>query len=207
MLSSKLNRVFTDPEDIPLDGGGLRYYPQYIVEPDQLYDQLRDDVDWQQPALDVYGKRHLTPRLVAFVGDPGIEYRYSGHRHCALPWPAQVRHLREKIAEDTGFDFNCALLNYYRNGDDCMGYHSDDEISLGGAPCIASLSLGCGRDFLMTPKGVKAKSRKIYLASGSLLLMLPPTQRNWQHALPARKGLVQGRINITFRKVILSVEE
>jgi len=207
MSTSKLSPVFIEPEHIPLAGGGLHYYPQYIAEPDPLYEQLRENIPWQQPILDIYGRRHLTPRLVAFVGDSGLSYRYSGHRHYADVWPPEVLALRERIADDTGYDFNCALLNYYRNGEDSMGYHSDDEASLGSDPCVASLSLGCGRDFLLKPKGLKTKSRKIHLASGSLLLMLPPTQRHWQHALPVRKGLAQGRINITFRKVVLSLAD
>tara|TARA_R110001599_G_scaffold29107_3_gene99916 strand:+ start:20927 stop:21520 length:594 start_codon:yes stop_codon:yes gene_type:complete len=197
--------VFIEPEYIPLAGGALSYHPEYVEDSDGLYAQLRDEVHWQQPVLEIHGRRHHTPRLVAFVGEQGLVYRYSGHQHCAEAWPPQVVWLRDKIAETTGYHFNCALLNYYRDGNDSMGYHSDDEASLGEAPCIASISLGCGRDFLLKPKGARSKSRKIHLAAGSLLLMLPPTQQNWQHALPVRRGLAQGRINITFRKVLSSL--
>ena len=206
-LTSKSSHVFTEPEHISLAGGELHYYPRYIESAEACYTQLRDSIDWQQPALEVYGRRHLTPRLVSFVGDAGLGYRYSGHYHRAAPWPPSVLALRDKIANDSGYAFNCALLNYYRDGNDCMGYHSDDEPSLGPDPCIASLSLGCSRDFLLKPKRVKAKSHKINLDSGSLLLMLPPTQQHWQHALPVRRGHMQGRINITFRNVLLSPRE
>jgi len=199
--------MFFGPEHIPLENGGLSYYPQYIDDPDTLYQLLRDNTPWQQPELEVYGRRHVSPRLVAFIGDVGVSYRYSGYQHIAQPWPDVLSALRDKIVIDTGYEFNCALLNYYRNGNDRMGYHSDDEPVLGRDPCVASLSLGCARDFMLKSKINKRPAQKINLASGSLLLMLPPTQRYWQHALPVRKGLAHGRINITFRKVLLSPQD
>jgi alkylated DNA repair dioxygenase AlkB len=193
--------VFFEQEHIPLSGGGLDYYPAYINEPEQLLTELRDQVEWQQPELQVYGRRHPSPRLVSFVGDPGISYHYSSFCHQANAWPAALQELRRRIEIDTGYRFNCGLLNYYRDGRDCMGYHSDDEPALGSSPCVASVSLGEVRDFCLKPK-TGGKAQKIALASGSLLLMLPPTQEHWLHALPARKTQSGGRINITFRHII-----
>ena len=45
--------------------------------------------------------------------------------------------------------FNSVLANLYRDGRDCMGWHSDDEPELGPAPVIASVSLGATRRFVL----------------------------------------------------------
>ncbi|CAA0108527.1 alpha-ketoglutarate-dependent dioxygenase AlkB family protein [Zhongshania aliphaticivorans] len=194
--------MFSGIQHIPLVGGGLDYYADYLADPQSLFAELRDGIAWQQALVTVYGREHITPRLVNFVGDVGLSYQYSGVSHATAPWPNAVRALRDQLLVDTGFDFNCALLNYYRDGNDCMGYHSDDEPELGRAPCIASISLGAERDFCFKPKSGATKMQKLNLASGSLLVMLPPTQQHWQHALPVRKGVAQGRINLTFRKLV-----
>src|SRR5690554_4141096 len=108
-------------EDIELPGGTLRYYPNFVDQTGAVLAALRDGIDWQQPELSLFGRRHKAPRLVSFVGEPGLSYRYSGHRHLALPWPAVLVPIRERLAA-LGWQFNCALLNYYRNGQDSMGY-------------------------------------------------------------------------------------
>ncbi|WP_372862054.1 alpha-ketoglutarate-dependent dioxygenase AlkB [Spongiibacter sp.] len=191
--------------DINLLGGQLHYQPEFVSAADTLYRVLRDSVAWQQPVLRIYGRQRPTPRLVSFVGDPGLSYRYSGQCHHSADWPAGVAALRERLANEFQLRFNCALLNYYRDGGDSMAWHSDDETELGTSPAIASISLGERRDFRFRPKprGAAAgqPAQTIALEHGSLLLMLPPTQANWQHCVPRRVGC-GGRINITFRQLI-----
>ncbi|AKH69703.1 alkylated DNA repair protein [Spongiibacter sp. IMCC21906] len=191
---------------IKLNGGELIYRPNYVSDDEHLFQQLQSQLNWQQPELQLFGRRHKTPRLVAFVGDSGVAYQYTGHLHTAAPWPKSLDNLRDQLGRDYGFEFNCALLNYYRNGDDSMGYHSDDEAELGSAPVVASISLGGARDFLLRSKNTEQRDpQKIMLESGSLLLMLPPTQRFWQHALPKRKRQDRPRINLTFRQILTTI--
>lgn len=47
---------------------------------------------------------------------------------------------------------NSVLLNYYRDGHDSVAWHSDDEMSMGVCPTIASISLGEIRRFDMKRK-------------------------------------------------------
>ncbi len=193
------------PGYIALAGAELVYQADFVADPNALYRALRENVDWQQPKLHIFGRWRLTPRLVSFVGDPGLSYRYSGQSHRATVWPTGLAELRERLAKEYQCEFNCALLNYYRDGRDSMGWHTDNEPELGPSPTIASISLGDCRDFRLRPKpgGIAAEEapQTIALQHGSLLLMLPPTQAHWQHSLPRRveRG---GRINITFRQII-----
>jgi alkylated DNA repair dioxygenase AlkB len=57
-----------------------------------------------------------------------------------------------------GSSFNSLLLNRYKGGNDYVGWHADDEKLYGPTPEIASLSLGCDRDFVLKKKPSK-KSR------------------------------------------------
>ena len=188
-------------ETIPLVDGELVYLADYVADPDALKAALLALPGWYQPQLQVFGKYHATPRRVHFVGDAGVQYRYSGHLHRAEGWPPGLAALRDRLEEDCGERFNCALLNHYRDGNDTMGYHSDDEPALGDNPTVASVSLGAERDFALKPKR-GGRAQTLPLASGALLLMLPPIQRYWRHALPKRAGVDAERVNITFRRII-----
>lgn len=136
------------------------------------------------------------------------------------PIPSCLAQLQNMTEASTGQNFNFCLVNYYANGSDSISYHSDDERFLGADPAIASFSLGAKRDFLMKHKPLKvdantqqtgggalpdAKSLKLTLASGDMVLMRGRTQANWLHSIPKRKGgeSDKGRINITFRKAMV----
>lgn len=64
-----------------------------------------------------------------------------------LQWPPLLQRLRQAVSQRCGCSFNSLLCNLYRDGHDSIGWHSDDEASLGHRPTIASLSLGDTRVF------------------------------------------------------------
>jgi alkylated DNA repair dioxygenase AlkB len=52
----------------------------------------------------------------------------------------------EKVAS---VQFNSVLMNWYRDGDDYLNWHADDEKELGVNPAIASVNFGATRDFVI----------------------------------------------------------
>jgi len=166
---------------------------------------LQAEVPWKQEAITLYGRRHPLPRLTCWMADPGCGYRYSGLSNVIEPWSPATAELRLALEQLTGWRFNSLLLNRYRDGRDAMGWHADDEPELDPAAPIASLSLGAARDFRLRPRprpaSAPGKPFNLELAHGDLLLMEPPTQLWWQHALPRRLRLQQERLNLTFRVV------
>ena len=56
--------------------------------------------------------------------------------------PAVLDAMRKRLTAQLQIPFNALLVNLYRDGQDCMGWHSDDEKELGQQPTIASISLG-----------------------------------------------------------------
>jgi len=167
-----------------------------------LLQRLIDEVPWRSESIVLWGRKHLQPRLTAWYGDADARYRYSGINLEPLPWSSTLAQIKGRI-ECFGGEFNSVLLNFYRDNNDSMGNHSDDEPELGDEPRIASVSLGQERTFVMRHKSRRDLSPvRLRLRSGSLLLMQGPTQRFWTHAIPKESVRCGPRINLTFRRIL-----
>ena len=152
----------------------------------------------------VWGKSFSQPRLIAWYGDEGNDYTYSGIHMNPLPWTPELLDLKVRVEAVSGESFNSVLLNYYRDHRDSMGMHSDDEPELGKRPIIASLSLGEERTVIFKHKLRKdLKPVRMRLESGSLLLMKGQTQQYWKHGIGKESQPCGSRVNLTFRRILL----
>jgi alkylated DNA repair dioxygenase AlkB len=186
---------------LPKDGE-VYYLPDFFskLESEKLFTVLLNEIEWQQDEVMMFGKRIVTQRRMAWYGDQGKPYRYSGILRAPKPWTGTLQEIQHFINTTFQTSLNACLLNLYRNGEEGMGWHSDDEPELGKEPIIASLSLGAERAFDFKHKDSDYKQR-IYLQNGSLLLMKGATQKHWKHALPKSKKVLAPRINLTFREI------
>jgi len=150
----------------------------------------------------MFGRELRQPRLTAWYGDPGTHYRYSGLELTPKMWHPLLADLRVRLEQTLDVTFNSVLANAYRNGQDSMGWHSDNEPELGECPTIASVSLGANRRFSLRPKA-SGPSHSMVLENGSLLIMQGDCQARWKHALPKTAKPVGLRINLTFREIRL----
>ncbi len=181
---------------LPCDGAAL-FMPDFIArsEAEQLLQYLQSTIPWREETLTIYGKTHLSPRLVCWFGDHA--YSYSGTRHNPVPWLPELLDLKQRAEIASGAKFNSVLANLYRDGRDSVGWHADDERNMGEV--IASVSLGAARNFRMRHKARKVPSLGVTLTSGSLLVMGEGMQQYWEHAIPKTAKPVGPRINLTFR--------
>jgi len=185
---------------IPIEDGELAMLTRMPLpaSTDAVLAQLIRETPWRAETITVYGKRYLQPRLTAWYGEAG--YTYSGLTLAPMPLTALLAELRATVEGLTGHRYNSVLLNYYRDGQDSMGMHSDDEPELGPAPAIASLSLGATRTFILRHKTSK-RTVKLDLTDGSLLLMAGPLQTHWLHGINKTVKSLSARLNLTFRYV------
>lgn len=167
----------------------------------RLFDELRAAVPWQQHDVTVFGRTYRQPRLVAWYGDPGRTYSYSGLTLIPSPWIAPILELKALCQELGGATFNSALLNLYRDGDDTVGWHSDDEPAFGREPVIASVSLGAVRRFDLRHKRSRG-TVTVDLPPGSVLVMSGRCQAEWSHRVPRSRRVTEPRINLTFRRIV-----
>ena len=149
----------------------------------------------------MYGKTSLIPRLTSWIGDPGKEYSYSGVCMRSKPWTPSLLNIKSRIEPIAQTKFNSVLLNLYRNGDDCVAWHSDDEPELGVNPIIGSVTFGEARPFQLKNKNNPARKHEILLGHGDFLLMKRKTQAAWLHQVPRRKSLTEPRVNLTFKVI------
>lgn len=171
------------------------------VEADRLLDECAAGLPWTVHRVRLFGREQPSPRLSCWLGDPGAVYRYSGSRHVPHPWTPGLARLRDRLQALLGCPFNSLLANLYRDGNDAMGLHSDDEPELGRLPVIASLSLGGTRRFRLKHRETPVIQCTLQLRHGDLLVMAGSTQRNYRHALPRTARPVAPRVNLTFRHV------
>jgi len=185
------------------EDGTVNYYGKVLTsgEADQYFDLLMQNILWENDEVVIFGKHIVTKRKVAWYGDSDYSYTYSNTTKQALAWTKELSYLKQIVEELAGAKFNSCLLNLYHNGNEGMGWHSDDEKSLGTNNTIASLSFGAERKFLFKHKQTK-QTVSLVLEHGSLLIMRDATQANWLHSLPKSKDVTRPRINLTFRTIL-----
>ena len=196
--------LFADPLPTLADAE-LDYLPGWVDAglADSWLHTLVEQTPWQQPELFIHGRYHRTPRLTAWYGDPGAAYAYSGIALEPLPWLPVLLEIKKHIEAIAAYTFNSVLANHYRNGADSMGWHSDDEPTLGDRPVIASLSLGSARRFILRHKNdQQLEPVELPLGDGALLIMRHETQKFWKHHVPKSQQCVGARVNLTFRKIV-----
>jgi alkylated DNA repair dioxygenase AlkB len=169
---------------------------------DYYFNELLNKIEWINENLIMFGKEITTKRKVAFYADSMIHYTYSNKTKKGKEWTPLLMEIKQFIANQTGCNYNACLLNLYHDGNEGMGWHSDDEKEIVPNSSIASLSFGAERKFTLKHKGNK-ESHSIMLENGSLLEMSGSLQKNWLHSLPKSKKIKSPRINLTFRKMIV----
>ena len=204
-VTADLLSVHAGLERIPMKDAEIYYLPHLpLAEPPHIVmGRLINEVTWRAEHIVVWGRTYPQPRLIAWYGDAGKNYTYSGINLSPLPWTRALLDIKSRIEVVSRTNFNSVLLNYYRDHRDSMGLHSDDEPELGAQPILASLSLGEERTFILKHRREKTlKPVRLKLASGSLLLMKGETQRHWKHGIDKETRPCGPRINLTFRRIL-----
>lgn len=203
---------------LPDGAGSVCYVRNFLseAEANELMEQTKNANSWARTPISFFGKSVLQPRDTAFFGTK--LYSYSDERRIPTAWdedpPAStaLKKLSLRIEEHLKLPkdwFNVILANRYHHGRDFMGWHSDNEKSLGDEPVIASISLGAERRFLIKRKCGKEEENptekiEYILEHGSLLVMKGKMQKLYQHSLPkvALSKCDKLRLNFTYRRVI-----
>jgi len=167
----------------------------------RLYQRLWQEQNWPDNRYIVGGREFILPRLQTWHADPGIRYSYSNNLLLTQPWTSLLAEIKNQVELYLQYYFNAVLVNLYRDGNDYVGWHADNEPELGKQPLIASITFGAARHLQFRHKKSSAYGQ-LLLPSGSLLIMRPNFQHDWLHRLPIAENICAGRINLTFRKVM-----
>jgi alkylated DNA repair dioxygenase AlkB len=182
----------------------LDYQPEVFAEEEsnRLLANLIVATPWQQKVVKMYDKEVLTPRLTTWYANADV-YDYNSFKSSSPnSWTPDLLMIKERIEQLTGTTFNSVLLNYYRDGNDSVAWHSDNENALGTHPIIASVSFGQVRLFDIRNKSDHSDRYSIRLESGALMVMKGDLQQNWEHRIAKSTKPMKARLNLTFRVVI-----
>lgn len=187
---------------LPKDGT-VHYYGKIFTEEQSeiYYVKLLNEINWQHDVVKIFGKEIITKRKVAFLGDEGIFYKYSGKNKIAENWLKFILEIKSTVEQISGEKFNACLLNYYHNGSEAMSWHSDNEKEILKHSAIASVSFGAERKFGFKHNFTKEEI-SLMLENGSLLIMKDETQIYWKHKLYTNAKITEPRINLTFRTIV-----
>ena len=196
---------------LSLPGSELHYQPDLFdaTESAHYFSELAKLSGWEARPIMVYGKQCCQNRKTNFYGEIGTNYRYSGIDNPGTGEVPEVLRLITTRVETTlvesnllahGQHFNYWLGNYYQDGTNNIGMHSDDERGLVGP--IVSLSFGSDRYFdIRSRHSTSAPKTRLNLLTGSMLVMAGETQKNYLHGVPTQRKIKSPRINITLRMV------
>ena len=145
----------------------------------------------------MFGKEVKTPRLLWAVRDKDLDIKKSYKITESSIWNKKIEKIKTKVEKVINKKIKYAQINYYRNGDDYIGWHTDSEVIEGDL--IASLSLGVTRKFQF--KSISEKEQyEIDLTDGSLIIFDESAAKlDWKHRIPKQKNINEGKINLTFR--------
>lgn len=186
-----------------LDGRLMLYRSFYGgVTANHLFEKLKTDIEWLSPSYTNEDGRvvHL-PRLTANYGEKS--YDYSGLTFQPKPWDSLLLPLKNDAEGLVGQSFNALVLQWYRDGNDKVNWHSDDAPCVGRNPVIVSMSFGETRGFWFKSKeaGAFREIFKMDISHGDVVVMHGDLQHTHVHKVPTEKGK-GARINLTFRLVI-----
>jgi alkylated DNA repair dioxygenase AlkB len=171
------------------------YKPELFNKSESQYylDTFINSTPWSQTSLLIYGKKVTTPRLTAWFGN-----QISGS--FLLPWTADLLTIKSKVEPLAGVPFDYVLLNYYRDGNDSVSWHDDEDRVPGKNKIVVSVSFGQERQFDIRNKKEHSDKYTVLLENGSYILMKGKFQSEWQHRIAKSVRMMGPRINLTFRQ-------
>ena len=195
--------LFSDKQELlPFDGSAL-LIPKFF-EPKQtaqMFQQIMDETPWEMPEMVMFGKKYPQAGLSTWFTNTNVSYVYSGITRTPHVMTSLLHNVMNQCALASGAQYNSVLVNLYRDGNDSVSWHSDNEEINGSEPTIASVSLGATRRFDLRHKE-SGETVRVDLEDGSLLVMSGLSQHCWVHQIAKTKTKVGPRINLTFRRVV-----
>ncbi|GAM28381.1 hypothetical protein SAMD00019534_115570 [Acytostelium subglobosum LB1] len=164
-----------------------------------LFKHLTDGyLTYEHSKIKMWGKEIHIPRLQSWMADDGVKPPLFQKQE-RKEWSPAILHLKQTLESLLDAQFDYVLINYYRDGKDYIGWHSDGEAKKGDTRNIASISLGVARRFILKHNKTSEKT-EYSLTNGSMIAMCGDCQTHYKHQVPKELKVTEPRINLTFRK-------
>lgn len=186
--------------------------PIYGARTDLLSDVI-GDVTIDRLLAEVPWLRVTETRSEYFMSDASVSYTYgkgAGERtYTSQPYCAGVRELRDRlnaeIAKGQFGPLNVCFLNRYDHEREHLGWHADDHPGTDHTRPIVVVSFGEARkiQWRMTSAALglpfPGAVDEQLLEDGSMFVMPPGFQQQYQHRVPKGGRKMKPRVSLTFR--------
>jgi len=177
------------------DGAWVDVARGWLLDADELFAALRDDVSWAANRLFRYDHFVEENRVGAFWT-----------RGTPLPHPS-LADITRTLQHRYRVQFEGFGMIQYRDGRDGQSFHRDTDMRWLEDAVIAILSLGARRPWLLRPRTArnshaenKGATHDLAPGNGDLLVMGGRTQAEWEHSVPPTGGrMMAPRISIQWR--------
>lgn len=175
-----------------------RIVPDYLKMDNHLFEEIWELHPEEKSKIKIFGKIVTCPR---YSQNYGADYKFSGKFHEGLPIDHfYMKKIMEFVKKDSGIEYNQLLINWYADGTDYIGLHSDDEPQIVKDSNIYSFSFGQEREFVIKAK--HGDFKKVFIMKhNTVIIMGGKMQQYYKHTVPKRtvKTVSGKRINITVR--------
>ncbi|MDQ2680161.1 MAG: alpha-ketoglutarate-dependent dioxygenase AlkB [Candidatus Eremiobacteraeota bacterium] len=171
------------------DGAAIVYHPAVFSLEESIahFNWLRTNIAWESGEMWMYDKNVSVPRLTA-------------HYDIGAPLPDQLEALKSRVKTQLGVEFNSVGLNFYRDGNDSVAWHSDHNEVLIDNPVVAVVSFGATREMLIRTKAKPRNSLACTLDTGSVIVMSGTAQQLYEHRIPKSPTPLEPRISVALRQ-------
>jgi len=137
-------------------------------------------------------------------------YRYPGNYRgddwVTYQWRPLSLKVKKAVEKNLGplvqQEMNHCVTNYYRDGFDFIGHHSDKDLDLDKDGVIVSVSFGDERILELKRRASPYDTTRIVLPHGSMLVLGPFTNKFFTHSILTKEESTEPRISLTFRRVL-----
>src|SRR4051812_8688531 len=109
-----------NPEVFAMPDADVLLYRNFLrpAESSVLFHELSQNIAWEHQNIKIAGKSIPIPRLIAWYGDEGASYSYSGITVNPQSWTPALLTIKQWVEAVTEQRFNSVLLNFYRSEQD-----------------------------------------------------------------------------------------
>lgn len=168
---------------------------------ENLIDDLKNEIKFNQDKINVGGIEILEERKTSWMSNSGHTYKYGSKIMKPYNFTPTIKKIQEITASKYGVDYDSVLINYYKDGNIGMRYHSDAVYDEWHEDTIV-ISFGSSRNIIFREIKNYDNKQKILLENGDLLFMKEGCQKIYQHKVLKDKKIKNDRISLVFKKHI-----
>ena len=165
------------------------------------FQELKNEIKFNQDEVIINGIPIKEERLTTWMTDNNYSYKYGHKNMNSQPMSKFVKIIQQIIHQKYGELFDSVLINYYKNGNIGMRYHSDEIYNEWDEHSVI-ISFGTTRKLVF--RLIENYEDKTYLdfSSGDLIFMKEGCQKLYQHRVMKDSKITGDRISLVYKKHI-----